>query len=399
MTARAAGAPAHVAIFVFPDYGHFNPTLQIARHLIGRGHRVTYVIDEAYRPTTTAIGADLAGYRSVRRRLSAGSHVESAEIADLGLDILADANARVIPAARAAFEADRPDLIVYDFESFVPARILAREWGCRTLQYFPYVASNEHYSLHAETMDAESDYVRTGVEEIMKILAEVEPDPAAMWAMMAVADAHNLVFLPRELQPHGETFDEKFTFLGHCLPAEPPAVTWEAPDSDVPVALISMGTESNERTGMFQLCADAFADKTWHVVMTLGRGNALDASLSAVNVEAHEWMPHLAVLPRASVFVTHGGMGSLVEALYHGCPVVVVPHTPENTVNARRVQELGIGRFLPAANLDPATLRAAVDELTGDPRTLARVAAMSAAMRAGGGAAQGADVIERLLAD
>ncbi|WP_344506598.1 hypothetical protein [Dactylosporangium maewongense] len=50
-----------------------------------------------------------------------------------------------------------------------------------------------------------------------------------------------LVFLPRELQPRGETFDEKFTFLGHCLPSTPPAVTWSAPSSGVPVALISMG--------------------------------------------------------------------------------------------------------------------------------------------------------------
>ncbi|MDG6106863.1 hypothetical protein Daura_29900 [Dactylosporangium aurantiacum] len=389
----------HIAIFVFPDFGHFNPTLQIARHLVERGHRVTYVIDEAYRAPVASVGAALAGYRSVRRRLSAGSHVESAEIADLGLDILADATTRVIPAARAALESDRPDLIAYDFESFVPARILAREWGCRTLQYFPYVASNDHYSLHAATMDPDSDYVHRGVEEIMKILAEVEPDPAAMWAMMAVADRHNLVFLPRELQPHGDTFDDTFTFLGHCLPAEPPPVTWSAPDDDVPVALISMGTESNERTGMFRLCADAFADRSWHVVMTLGRGNALAAGVSAVNVEAHEWLPHLAVLPRASVFVTHGGMGSLVEALYHGCPVVVVPHTPENTVNARRVQELGIGRYLPASSLDPATLRAAVDELTADPQILARAAAMRAAMRAGGGPAEGADVIERLLKD
>ncbi|MEV0565171.1 macrolide family glycosyltransferase [Dactylosporangium sp. NPDC050588] len=387
----------HVAIFVFPDFGHFNPTLPIAKHLVERGHRVTYVVDSMYSAAVSSVGAALAGYTSVRRRLSTASHVESAEIAELGLDILADANTRVIPAARAAFTDDRPDLIVYDFESFVPARILAREWGTKTLQYFPYTASNDHFSLHAETMDRDSDYVHKGVEAILEILAEVEPDPAKMWAMMAVADEHNLVFLPRALQPHGETFDEKFTFLGHCLPSTPPPVSWTAPSDDVPVALISMGTESNERTGMFQLCADAFADKTWHVVMTLGRGNALDDGVSAVNVEAHEWMPHLAVLPRASVFVTHGGMGSLVEALYHGCPCVVVPHTPENTVNAKRVHELGIGRYLPASNLDPATLRAAVDELTTDPDVLARVAAMSAAMQAGGGPSEGADVIERLL--
>ncbi|GAA2643551.1 glycosyltransferase [Dactylosporangium fulvum] len=393
----SAPAGGHVAVFVLPDYGHVNPTFEITRHLVERGHRVTYVLTEDYRPAVAAAGAGLVAYDTARRRLGAG-HVDADRISELGLDILADTTARVLPAARAGFTgADRPDLILYEFESFVAARILAREWGCPTLQFFPYLASNDQYSLHAEIFDPDSPAVHHGVEEILRVLATVEPDPAAQWAMMAPFDERNLALLPQALQPRGETFDERFTFVGHCLPQRPPAAAWEPPGPDVSVALVSMGTESNDRDSVFRLCADAFSDKDWHVVMTLGRGKTLGADLAAVNIEAHEWLPHLAVLPHAAVLVCHGGMGSILEALYFGRPVVVVPHTPEHVVNGRRLAELGVGRMLPSGDVDPGTLRAVVDELAGDPATMIRVGRLSEQIRAGGGAARAADVVEHLL--
>ncbi|GAA3453650.1 macrolide family glycosyltransferase [Dactylosporangium matsuzakiense] len=386
----------HVAFFIFPDYGHVNPTFEVARLLVERGHRVTYVLSPDYGPAVEAVGASLLTFPATRRRLSA-AHVDADQITELGLDILGYTTGEVLPAARAGFAADPPDLIVYEFESFVSARILAREWGSATLQFFPYLASNEQWSLHAEIFDPDSPAVHHGVEEILRVLAEVEPDPAAQWAMMAPQDTRNLVLLPRALQPKGETFDERYTFVGHCLPATPPAVTWSPPSPDVAVALVSMGTESNEREHVFHMCAEAFADGAWHVVMTLGRGKRLAAGLSAPSVETHEWLPHLAVLPHAAVLVCHGGMGSILEALYFGRPVVVVPHTPEHLVNGRRLQELGIGRVLPPDELDSASLRAAVDALAHDPQTLRRVAAMQAALRSGGGAALAADVVEQAL--
>ncbi|WP_422125611.1 hypothetical protein [Streptomyces caatingaensis] len=39
--------------------------------------------------------------------------------------------------------------------------------------------------------------------------------------------------------------------------------------------------------------------------------------------------PHLSVLPHASAFVAHGGMASVMESLYSGCPALVVPLTAD----------------------------------------------------------------------
>jgi hypothetical protein len=40
----------------------------------------------------------------------------------------------------------------------------------------------------------------------------------------------------------------------------------------------------------------------------------------------------LQALRRASTFVSHGSMGSVLEALYDGVPLVVMSHTPQRSV-------------------------------------------------------------------
>jgi MGT family glycosyltransferase len=128
--------------------------------------------------------------------------------------------------------------------------------------------------------------------------------------------------------------------------------------------------------------------------MTLGRGNAAHNIPDAPNIETHEWLSHTAVLPHAAVLVCHGGMGSILEALYFGRSVVVVPHTPEQVINGRRIVELGLGRVVHSDELTAANLRQVVDDLAGDQAVAQQLAQMRASMIAAGGARRAADVIE-----
>jgi MGT family glycosyltransferase len=235
------------------------------------------------------------------------------------------------------------------------------------------------------------------LERTFALLGELLPD-ADPWRLLAEFDDRNLVFLPRRFQPRGETFDERFTFVGPCLPAAAEAGSWPGPPQRKPVVLVSLGTTKNDRPEFFELCAAAFGDGRWHVVMTLGPGNSVpEAVAGAGNIETHEWLNHSTVLPHADAFVCAGGMGSLQEAFSFGTPVVVVPHTAENAVNARQVVELGVGLTMRHDELSPDALRAAVEHVASDPGVREHSDELRRDIAVAGGAARAADVLQESL--
>ena len=47
MTSRSRTARAHIAMFSLAAHGHVNPSLEVIRELVARGHRVTYAASPA----------------------------------------------------------------------------------------------------------------------------------------------------------------------------------------------------------------------------------------------------------------------------------------------------------------------------------------------------------------
>ena len=103
------------------------------------------------------------------------------------------------------------------------------------------------------------------------------------------------------------------------------------------------------------------------------------------------------MLAHARVFVSHGGLGGVMEGVQAGVPQVAVARTLEQDINAARVAETGIGAALRLDGLTPDLLRATVNRVSADPAIAAGVAAMRAEVLAAGGAARAADLVESCL--
>ncbi|MFB8368061.1 glycosyltransferase [Pseudarthrobacter sp. NPDC055928] len=112
------------------------------------------------------------------------------------------------------------------------------------------------------------------------------------------------------------------------------------------------------------------------------------------NATVKEFVPHSAVLGRAAVAVTHGGMGATQKALANGVPVCVVPFGRDQLEVARRVEVSGAGTRLPARRLSAARLKRAVKAAMAMKEGANRVAA---GYKAAGGAPAAADAIEARL--
>uniref|UniRef100_A0A182QUC8 UDP-glucuronosyltransferase n=1 Tax=Anopheles farauti TaxID=69004 RepID=A0A182QUC8_9DIPT len=74
------------------------------------------------------------------------------------------------------------------------------------------------------------------------------------------------------------------------------------------------------------------------------------------------WLPQDAILahPNVRLFITHGGLLSCTEAIYHAVPIVAIPIFGDQSLNAARAERAGWGRVVRYAELDEERFRNAV---------------------------------------
>jgi MGT family glycosyltransferase len=162
---------------------------------------------------------------------------------------------------------------------------------------------------------------------------------------------------------------------------------------DRPVVLVTTSSEFQDDGVLVRTALEALREEPVHVVATMPAGVASDLDVPA-NATVAEFIPHSAVLERAVVAVTHGGMGATQKALARGIPVVVVPFGRDQLEVARRVEVSGSGVRLARRRLGPDALRTAVAQAVHRADGARRVAAGYAAA---GGAVAAADAIEARL--
>lgn len=115
------------------------------------------------------------------------------------------------------------------------------------------------------------------------------------------------------------------------------------------------------------------------------------------NVLVRSFVPQPAVLARAALFVTHGGMNSVNEAMYAGVPMLVVPQGADQPMVARRVVQLGAGLSIATQDVARGTVRVLARRLLHEPGFRAAAATLQAAQQKAGGYRRAADELERYL--
>ncbi|MEU5566781.1 glycosyltransferase [Micromonospora musae] len=187
---------------------------------------------------------------------------------------------------------------------------------------------------------------------------------------------------------------DKIQLIGACDfdPAPQEVPDWLAA-IDRRIVLVSTSSEFQGDTDVALMALTALADEPVHVVVTFPAGVPAGITVPA-NATVLEFVPHSLVLDRAAAAITHGGMGTTQKALVRGVPVCVAPQGRDQFEVARRVEVAGCGTQLLAEDLTPDRLRDKVRQTMTMTEGARRVAAGFAAS---GGAAHGADLIERRL--
>ncbi|MEU5018302.1 macrolide-inactivating glycosyltransferase [Streptomyces angustmyceticus] len=400
MTKPDCRGRAHIAMFSIAAHGHVNPSLEVMRELVARGHRVTYAIPEVFAEKVAETGVEPVPYRTTLPSPEDDPSAWGTTLLDNVEPFLDDA-IQVLPQLIEAYEGDEPDLVLHDITAY-PARVLAHRWGVPAISLSPNLVAWEGYEEEvAEPMWAEakaSERGRAYYEKFTDWLAgngiTQHPDP------FLGRPARSIVLIPRALQPNADRVDETVhSFVGACQGDRAAQGDWERPAGAERVLLVSLGSSFTKQPGFYRECLKAFGDLPgWHVVLQVGKHvTADDLGEIPGNVEVRDWVPQLAVLKKADAFITHAGAGGSQEGLATATPMVAVPQAADQFGNADVLQGLGVARHVPMEEADAAALRAAVLALVDDPEVRRRLAAIQREMAAEGGTRRAADLIEAEL--
>ena len=113
-----------------------------------------------------------------------------------------------------------------------------------------------------------------------------------------------------------------------------------------PLVYVTLGTSAafNRAGGLWQTVLTAVGDLDVDVLATIGRAND-PSTLGELpsNVVVEQWRDQDEVLSSCAAVVCHGGAGTMLGALAHGVPVLMIPHGADQFRNGHAVERAHAG--------------------------------------------------------
>lgn len=381
--ARDDGAMALRVLFTTqPGLGHLFPLLPVADGLRHRGHDVVFATSSSFATDVTAAG---------HKHVAAGLDWLTSDIPRVFPEVAAVPpgperyafGRRAMFAGRTAIEAVADLVAIADgWQPDLVVRDAAEYGGC----------------LAAELLGLPHAVVRTDSGSSSYSDRHVVGDSLAAWRRRLELVPDPDVEMPfRYLQlsfaPPGLDEPQHLSSpVRHDLrpiearPAsEEGFPSWLTAPAERPKVYVTLGTVYNA-PALLATIIGALAAEPVDLVVTAGA--ASDPELlgpQPPNVHVTRWLPQDAVLPHCDAVITHGGYGTVSAALRNGLPLVIVPISADQPLNAARCHELGVSRTLAADERTPDHVRAAIVDVLTDPRyrRAAQRVASDAARRAG----------------
>lgn len=397
---------ATLVFWGYPGHGHLNPSLPLVAELVQRGEQAHYYSLEEFRPAIERAGATFHSYGEafplalLLQRKKAGTKAKTYGLA-LSIQWVFE---RLLPEVKAL----HPDYVISDAQA---------PWGSLTAQAlnvpaicfqtslainFRVIVGYFSTFLRMLTERGENEGKGPGNQDAQALLDALSKTyhlkKMRTFDVFTQKGMLNLVCTSQLFQPYVNSFDhERYRFVGPIFQPRPeaPAFPFEQLDEEKPLIYISLGTMIADQAPFFRQCMQAFARSNWQVVMAVGKSVSPEVwSDIPANCLVQPFVPQLEILPRASLFITHGGMNSVNEALSYNVPLVIVPQGADQHVIAKRVEQLGAGKQLFAQDLSAEKIRRVAEEILSQPG-YARVARrIGESLRTAGGSRKAVDEIQ-----
>ncbi len=168
-----------------------------------------------------------------------------------------------------------------------------------------------------------------------------------------------------EFMPVGHRAPSTFRYVGPLLwDADIELPPWFSNvEPSRPTIYFTMGSTGDIR--FFEEAVRIFGNTGFQVIITTG--GLAEIPHPPGNVFVAKYAPGEALMAMSHVVVSHGGNGTVYQALSRGVPIIGFPTIFDQEINMNRVSALGVGRRMSLRSYTGVALRAVVDEVMSDP--------------------------------
>jgi MGT family glycosyltransferase len=379
---------ARVLFINGPASGHVFPTLGLVEELIAAGEQVVYVSSEEFRDQLELLGAAFVSYENF---LNEHDPFATKHFLSLVIKILS-AYEVIIPCILELIEQYSFDYIIHD-SMYGCGNVVADFLG------IPHIATctsfihaerllNTNKRNKAEMMENQlllKKYISLSIQIRSKFNIQRKLDIKDVFFNEGLL---NLVFTSEYFQPEHDKLGTHYKFIGPNVMKRNQSVDFplERLSQNQKIIYISMGTVFNDVKALYQLCFEALKDFDGQIILSVG--NRIDIQ-TLENIPANflvvPFVPQLQILKLTDLFITHGGMNSVNEALYYDVPLIVIPMAADQPIVGDQVVALGAGIKLIWSEMTSTILRESVDEILSLDKYRTESFKIGQSLRAAGG--------------
>ena len=403
-----------IVIATTPAPGHVNPMLAIARILINEGHEVVAFTGSAFKDRVESIGAAFRPIPASADQDVVDPFSKYPELKETppGLGLLRGIIERLfadhIPAQHEGLQhvlREIPaDIVIGDdfFCGLLPMLMGPRSkrppivlFGTSILHWHREDGAPNFLGLPPATLAQRDEYAAIAQEyerivnqpvarHVNQYLEDMGIGPLStplFESVVELADAYMQLTVPSFEFPR--TFPPSVRFIGALpiIPNQAPLPSWATElDGRRKVVLVTQGTVANHDFGLLVApTLSALANEPDLLVVVTAGGRPVEAIPGPIpaNARLASYLPFEWILPKADVFVTNGGYGSVNQAMSFGIPLVTAGLTEDKADVNARVAWSGVGINLATNEPTQQAVRDAIRTVLKIPSYRSHVTAMA----------------------
>ncbi len=413
---------AKVVFFTLPHHGHINPNIGLLEELVKRGEQIICYSSIAYREVIEATGAQFGEYK---------------------VDVEAFFFKKDIPSHTEEIDENIPAVMAKCFESVEAVFKLGKEIYLKHykeiidigIDYFMYDSFAMWGMLFAQKLNipsvcCESSFVMT--EEVFN--ASIEYFIAYLMKTKCIdtitaADKNqainclnlnnkrlqrklgiknfnlsgyfyseylNIVYLVKDMQPCIDNISDKFAFVGLNDNNSISTEGTTAKKDEIPLVFMSRGTiHGKEAIDIFNKSISILGNMNCSAIISTGSfTDESQFNNLPSNIKLFNFVNQKQVLKDASVFITHGGITGVREAISNGVPMIFYPEATDQYIAAQQLEKFGAGIWLKNRPFCCDELKYSLEQIINNSKYKKSVDTLKSELQGAGGCKKAADYID-----